>query len=428
MSRLIGWPLSLSGLLLKKKAEHLLAATWGTEVRLQSAKRQPREAHVRRLLVQVGPQNLAQSVIVKQMQTFHTSGAGSSSYPAAAWRFFNDWAGLQFVSQAMQAAAVSPHFYAGDRAKGFFVIEDLQPATPLSTLLAGQDASAAADALVQLARVLGKLHAQTCGKEALYAALRSQLAPQEASWGWVPPWQRAPAAYRRLLATLEEPVRRQGFASYRWMPVVLRQATTAFSISLPTQAEAELEQVVKALSAPGPFGAYTHGDPCPDNCLLQHQTLKLIDFENGAFRHALLDAVYGRMLFPTCWQVGRLPHGLVQQMEAVYRAELVPGCPEAADETRFAQELVHACAYWVLLLCQFNTLSLLLRRDQRWGMTTMRQRVLARFAQFAQTTAEFSYLEALGQVFAALANHLQGHWSVEAARLLLYAAFRCSEG
>lgn len=428
MSRLIGWPLPLSSLLLKKRAEYLLAATWGTEVRLQSAKRHPREAHVRRLLVQVGPQNLAQSIIVKQMRTFHTGSADSSSYPAAAWRFFNDWAGLQFVSQAVGDDSCGPHFYAGDRARGFLVIEDLHPATPLSTLLAGQDASAAADALLQLARVLGKLHAQTCGKAALFAALRAQLAPQEASWGWVPPWQRAPAAYRRLLATLEEPVRRQGFASYRWMPVVLRQVTIAFSIPLPTQAEAELEQAVKALSAPGPFGAYTHGDPCPDNCLLQRQALKLIDFENGAFRHALLDAVYGRMLFPTCWQVGQLPHSLVQQMEAAYRAELVPGCPEAADEKRFAQELVHACAYWVLLLCQFNTLSLLFRRDQRWGTATMRQRVLARFAQFAQTTAEFGYLEALGQVFAALASHLRGSWPEEAAQLPLYAAFRSAEG
>lgn len=428
MCRLIGWPLPLSGLLLRKRAENLLAATWGTEVRLQPAKRQPREAHVRRFLVQVGPQNLAQSVIVKQMRTFHTSVAGAISYPAAAWRFFNDWAGLQFVSQAVGDDSCSPHFYAGDHARGFFVIEDLHPTSPLSTLLAGQDASATADALVQLARVLGKLHAQTCGKEARCAALRSQLASLEASWGWVPPWQRAPAAYRRLLATLEEPVRRQGFASYRWMPAVLRQVTTAFSIPLPTQAEAELERVVKALSAPGPFGAYTHGDPCPDNCLLQHQTLKLIDFENGAFRHALLDAVYGRMLFPTCWQVGQLPHRLVQQMEAAYRAELVQGCPEAANETRFSQELVHACAYWVLLLCQFNTLSLLLRRDQRWGPATMRQRVLARFAQFAQTTAEFSYLETLGQVFAALASHLQGQWPAEATQLPLYAAFRSPEG
>jgi hypothetical protein len=424
VSRLIEWPLLLSGLLLKKRAEHLLSATWGTVVCLQSTKHHPREAHVRRFLVQVGPQNLMQSVIVKQMRTFQTNNATSASYPAAAWRFFNDWAGLQFVSQAVQTAAISPHFYAGDRAKGFFIIEDLHPATPLGTLLAGQDAPAASSALLHLARVLGNLHARTRGKEALFNALRTQLAPQEASWGWVPPWQRAPATYRRLLATLEESVRRQGFTSYRWMPVVLRQVTSALSIPVSTQAEAELEQVVQALSMPGPFWAYTHGDPCPDNCLLQQQTLKLIDFENGTFRHALLDAVYGRMLFPTCWQVYQLPNHLIQQMEAAYRAELIPGCPEAADETRFAQELVHACAYWVLLLCQFNTLSLLLRHDQRWGTATMRQRVLARFAQFAQTTEEFGYLEALGHVFAALANHLQDRWQAESIQLPLYPAFR----
>ena len=60
---------------------------------------------------------------------------------------------------------------------------------------------------------------------------------------------------------------------------------------------------------PGPFHAYIHGDPCPDNVFFIDGEMLLIDFEFGRFGHALRDALYGRMPFPTCWCCNRLPAG-----------------------------------------------------------------------------------------------------------------------
>jgi tRNA A-37 threonylcarbamoyl transferase component Bud32 len=114
----------------------------------------------------------------------------------------------------------------------------------------------------------------------------------------------------------------------------------------------ELEMVLRTVESLGPFLAYIHGDPCPDNVSFLGEQMRLIDFEFGRFGHALLDAIYGRMMFPTCWCANRLPGDVVTQMEAAYRAALVRGCREAQEGRVFEPTLVSTCAFWVL-----NTLS-----------------------------------------------------------------------
>ncbi len=151
---------------------------------------------------------------------------------------------------------------------------------------------------------------------------------------------------------------------------------------------------------------------------------RLVDFENGDYRHALFDAVYARMCFPTCWDAMLLPHALILCLEQAYRAELVKGCPEAADDQRFAQELVHACAHWVLMLCQFNAIAQFPTGDRFWRPYRMRQRILTRFERFAQTTAEFGYLEALGSLFHIMASTLRERWPAHARQLPVYPAFK----
>jgi tRNA A-37 threonylcarbamoyl transferase component Bud32 len=102
----------------------------------------------------------------------------------------------------------------------------------------------------------------------------------------------------------------------------------------------ELEALMASMSESGPFLAYTHGDPCPDNCLLSDSRVCLVDFEVAGFRHVLIDGVYGRIHFPTGWCVNRIEQRIVQQMELAYRAELVKGCPEAADDVQFYHAIV----------------------------------------------------------------------------------------
>jgi hypothetical protein len=145
---------------------------------------------------------------------------------------------------------------------------------------------------------------------------------------------------------------------------------------------------------PGPFRAYIHGDPCPDNVFFTGEQLRLIDFEFGCLGHALLDGAYGRMMFPTCWCANRLPRTLLTQMESWYRAVLAAVCPEAEDDRVFEPALVHACASWVV-----NTLSWhlegALREDRPWGIATMRPRLLARLEACIATAEEFDQLPAV---------------------------------
>lgn len=76
----------------------------------------------------------------------------------------------------------------------------------------------------------------------------------------------------------------------------------------------EIEAVLASTSEPGPFTAFTHGDPCPDNCADTGSEVKLFDFELGGFRHALPDATYARIMFPTCWCAGRFAKGGLDQL------------------------------------------------------------------------------------------------------------------
>jgi hypothetical protein len=231
--------------------------------------------------------------------------------------------------------------------------------------------------------------------------------------------------YEKLVQTLPIDIKQAGFESFQWIRFVLRQATEALSLTVSPQAAAELEIVIQALRAPGPFLAYTHGDPClGGNCLFTRNILRLVDFENGDYRHALFDAVYARICFPTCWDAQQLPHHLILRIEQAYRAELVKGCPEAADDQRFAQELVHACAYWVLMLCQFNAIAQFPTGDRYWGPYKMRQRIITRFERFAQTTEECCYLEALGSLFRTMVSTLRERWPTHMQQLPVYPAFK----
>jgi len=414
---------------LREQVEELLAHTYHASALLARPRLIPGRPDICRFVVREGPAELGSSLIVKRLPAAEMDEVRDASYPSPRYRFFNDWAGLQFLNEVACDTLIVPRFYAASRATSacpadLIVMEDLKTKKDLGSVLKGKDPRKAEEALLLWAGALGKLHACTMGKEAMFRGIREAIAPRRPSWGWVPHWQRNHDAYEKLVQTLPEEVRQAGFASFHWMRLVLQQAADALSLTIPRAAAAELEIVIQALSAPGPFLAYTHGDPCPGgNCLVTGNVARLIDFENGDYRHALLDIVYARIYFPTCWEAMMLPHSLVLRIEQAYRAELVTSCPEAADNRRFAQELVHACAYWVLMLCQFDAIAQFPTGDRYWEPYRMRQRILTRFERFAQTTAEYGYLEALGSLFQTMAAILRERWPAYAQRLPVYAAF-----
>jgi hypothetical protein len=240
------------------------------------------------------------------------------------------------------------------------------------------------------------MHAETVGEAARYQEIRDALGPRVPEQRW-----RDLRQHRERLL--------QGFQTVGVAPA------PGF--------DAEFEQVARSVDDPGPFLAYVHGDPCPDNCRIDGGKLRLFDFVTGRFHHALSDAVYGRFPFPTCWCVNRIPAHVPAMMEAAYRAELVRGCPEAAEDALFDRELVHCCAAW-LIFSHTWLLDGARGDDWRWGISTWRQRVLVRLDSLSQTTEAFGYLPAMGETARRSARALRALWPPEADAMPLYPAFR----
>jgi hypothetical protein len=335
------------------------------------------------------------SVIIKQV-------VGDSYDPdnTASWdsrRFFSDWAGAAFLSTLPSVPSHSPRFYVGDRVRGFFVLEDLGAHRSLVEPLLEVNAAHAHTALLTFATTLGTLHAATCGQAARFERLWRAIHPK---------------------AVLSPPAGEEfSERTTRLQPLLDR-----LEVRSEVHFRQEVEMVLRTVESPGPFLAYIHGDPCPDNVFFLREQLRLIDFEFGRFGHALLDATYGRMLFPTCWCANRLPRVVVTQMEAAYRAALIRGCPEAQEDRVFEATLVSACAFWV-----FNTLSWqlegVLQEDRTWGIATVRSRLLARLEAFIATADDFGYLPAMRGTASRVLEVLRTRWP-ETPPLPLYPAFR----
>ncbi|MGI8916737.1 MAG: hypothetical protein ACR2JY_23685 [Chloroflexota bacterium] len=366
--------------LVARSAEGILAGVWGGPVDVGGVTpltSPERKNLVLRCHLAEAPTSAPATVIVKQ--------AGRRGYdpddPASpAWLLFNEWAGSAFVSRLPGDRPGGPHVYGGDREAGILVLEDVA-GDSLAALLSGADPVRAEAALERLARRLGELHAATSGRRAEYAALRAALGPDP----------RPPT---------EEKVQ------------FLHQAITDGPAALATVGITVDQRFVKALQAvaaslaePGPFLAYTHGDPCPENCYDDGSTLRLIDFEFGGFRHALLDGVNWHMAFPTSPNSQQLSAALADRLETAYRQALLMGCPEAGDEAHFRRAVLDGCAYWT-----FNWL----RRPLGEARPRLRRRIVTRTRTFARLAAVSTSHHPLADVALRIADAIVQRWPEEA--------------
>lgn len=388
----------------KAHTERLLTDAFGGAVRLDDGESVEDRRYVWRFKVLDGPSHAPASVICKGTRDWGVPYDPDSTSPYnPAHGLLADWAGLELLSQVAGDEQIAPQIYAGDRALGLIVIEDLGVGERPDHVMLGDDAAAAETVMVELAATLGKMHARTIGHEADYQAIRKRIGG-------------LPASDRHDQATL-------GLA--------LRSTIDVLGITAPPGLDEEVRRLTDAIEHPGPFLAYTHGDPCPDNWMRVAGKLRLFDFEVGRFRHALSDGVYGRIHFPTCWCVNRTPDHVTLKMEAAYRAELSKGCPEAADDAAYYRAVVEGCAYWAIGMCDWIVERepwykppQPMQRDRPWGIATLRQRALVRSDILARTTQEFGHFEVLGNTFAQIAARLRTIWPPEADAMPLYPAFR----
>lgn len=80
-----------------------------------------------------------------------------------------------------------------------------------------------------------------------------------------------------------------------------------------------------------------------------------------------------------------MPEHVTLRMEEAYRAELVKGCPEAADDRLFYRAVVEACVFWMLDWYHEFPLPAFLEKDRTIVTSTVRQRLLMRSDILAKT-------------------------------------------
>ncbi|HMP39195.1 MAG TPA: phosphotransferase [Roseiflexaceae bacterium] len=384
-------------------AQTLLSATLTTPVRLSRAERltdEDRRNVVLRCMVNDAPYGQPASVIIKQVVSEQYHPDDTDSWDVQ--RFFRDWAGAQFLTMIAPQAAHGPRFYAGDRAQGFVMLEDLGTHHSLVEPLLGTDAAYAEQALGSFARRLGQMHAATIGAADRFEQLTHAINPSQAV--------HVPAACLKQANDMRTQMEQ------------LRGLLESIGVPVAAHITTELDQICASVAHPGDFLAYVHGDPCPDNIFFSMDRLLLIDFEFGHFGHALRDAVYGRMFFPTCWCANQIPMAVVERMEQQYRAELLHVCPAAHDDHVFSTELVRMCGFWLIGTLGWH-LAGALQEDTTWGIATIRSRLIGRLHAFLATASAYNQLPTFCALVYALLEQLQKRWP-DTAPFAVYPAFR----
>ena len=269
------------------------------------------------------------------------------------------------------------------------LLEDLGAAKQIDHILLAEDAEEAERTLFAYVDALARLHGSTTGVTNRYHQIREALGPRQ---------------IRDYSGRIDQ----------------LKEDLAALDIESPALSD-ELDRLTKDLREPGPFLAYTHGDSCPDNCLLIDDQVWLLDFEWAEVRHALVDGVFPWIHFPSCWCVNRLPDGLPAKLVDAYRHKLVEFIPEAGDDALFGTGLLAASVAG--FANSFG--SHVLESDRRWGISTVRQRCRLRIG-IVERTAEQNGFTALSDASALLGEKLAEVWN-DVDPMPIYPAFRTEQ-
>ena len=315
-------------------------------------------------------------------------------------RLANDYAGCYFLSQFDNSIPFSPKAYSIDLSQNLMLIEDIRQVDKnyVDVLLDDNQPNAEIH-LSNWMRYLAQMHGQTSQRIQDYIKYRDELDKRN-------------ARDHELIA----------IAFQAAIPQI-KQAFAAIDFSASDEFFAEYQTLVEIIREPGAFFGYVHGDPCPDNILLVNNQPQLIDFELSGAGLVLLDAVYPRMMYPTCWCVGQTSPELVEKLESIYRAELSTYIPSAADDAQWQKYLTAACGYWVIYTLNLKILwTGDLDTDTEWGISTQRKRIISRLKAFVDMATEFGLWPHLTTTFTELHQHLVARWEDSSDGLQLYPA------
>jgi hypothetical protein len=379
------------------EAERILSGIFGSPIHFTNVERlsEPERRNLILRCISTETSDLPSRFVIKKVEADSYHPEDPNSWDSQ--RFFSDWVGSQSLSSLGEGLNHGPHFYGGNRELGFIVLEDMGQHRSLVEPLLHESRDSAEAALLRYSTCLGKLHADTANRYGAFDELFHAVSPNGKT-------------FARTERDVDDDIQK------------LQSSLDNLGIRTEPAFLQEVKEIRNTVVHPGPFLAYIHGDPCPDNVFDSPEQMRLIDFEFGHYGHALVDAVYGRMIFPTCWCANRLPRSIVMQMENRYRGELMQGCPQAQEDSVFEGALVTVCGYWLLDTLEWH-LERALQDDHRWGLASHRQRILARLEAFMTTADDFGQLSAVYGTAGRLREVLGERWP-ETPPLPLYPAFQ----
>lgn len=181
-----------------------------------------------------------------------------------------------------------PRLLATDDSAGLLVLEDLGEGPALEDLLVGADPQAATAGFVALAEAVGRMHTATLGQADAIGL----------------PWFRA----------------------------LLDSADAGVDVG-------PLTEILRS----GPM-VLSNGDLAPQNCRIVDGRARLLDFEDAACQHPLLDVAHFRLPFygGPCW--ARVPAFVTERVESAYRRS----ASRTADRS-WAEGMAAAVGAWTII-------------------------------------------------------------------------------
>jgi hypothetical protein len=246
-----------------------------------------------------------------------------------------------------------PRLLATDDSAGLLVLEDLGDGPALEDLLTGTDPAAATAGFVALAEAAGRMHVATLG----------QAEAMRASWIFLDAFD-APEAREILCA--------------------------------------------------GPM-ALSNGDLTPQNCRVTGGRARLLDFEDAAAQHPMLDVAHFRLPFygGACW--ARVPASVSERVESAYRK--ITG---RTTDRAWTEGMAAAVAAWTLV--RLDRLPKLLAADAPHPMGFSRRGQLLHTLRVGVEATD-GVLPRLAAHFATTERELRERWPGLTASQAVYPAY-----
>ncbi|GAC1643224.1 MAG: hypothetical protein NVS4B8_13070 [Herpetosiphon sp.] len=296
-------------------------------------------------------------------------------------RGYTDLAGHQFLSTSAHAGTIAPRFYGADVEHRIFMMADLGASCCLEDVLNTGGDAAVVVALQLLAQTMARLVTTTSRHERRYEQIRHAL-PGTAGLG-----RRAEA--ERWLAS--------GDKVHDW--------AAALKVPMPHGWTAACQYVAAVFAEPGPFLAFSHGDPAPTNNHIAGQQVRLLDFEYGAYRHALYDLTAWYVLCPLAepW-IGAMTRAFRSLLAATGLA--IP----VADDERFTEAWATMCIYRALAMLTWFPTDLL-TADRAWTPGwSMRSALISTLLRLRDATTNVPRFKPFTQFGNALADAARMRW------------------